>query len=60
MIIIGVDYHPEFQQMAYVDTESGEFEERPVCPNCCYQSVNISYQNHDRSNASHLLARSVR
>ena len=28
MIIIGVDYHPEFQQIAWVDTESGEFEER--------------------------------
>ena len=28
MIIIGVDYHPEFQQMASVDTETGEFEER--------------------------------
>ena len=28
MIIIGVDYHPEFQQIACVDTESGEFEEQ--------------------------------
>lgn len=28
MIIIGVDYHPEFQQIARVDTETGEFEER--------------------------------
>jgi len=28
MIIIGVDVHPEFQQIASVDTESGEFEER--------------------------------
>ena len=28
MVIIGVDYHPEFQQIACVDTESGEFEER--------------------------------
>ncbi len=27
MIIIGVDYHPEFQQIASVDTESGEFRE---------------------------------
>lgn len=25
MIIIGVDYHPEFQQIASVDTETGEF-----------------------------------
>ena len=28
MIIIGVDFHPEFQQIASVDTESGDFEER--------------------------------
>ena len=28
MIIIGVDFHPEFQQIASVDTESGEFAER--------------------------------
>ena len=24
MIIIGVDFHPEFQQIAMVDTETGE------------------------------------
>jgi transposase len=28
MIIIGCDYHPGFQQIAYVDTETGEFQER--------------------------------
>jgi len=28
MIIIGVDFHPEFQQMAWVDTDTGEFQER--------------------------------
>ena len=28
MIIIGVDFHPEFQQIASVDTETGEFAER--------------------------------
>jgi transposase len=27
MIIIGVDYHPEFQQLASVDTQTGEFNE---------------------------------
>jgi transposase len=27
MIIIGVDYHPEFQQIAFVDTDTGEFRE---------------------------------
>jgi hypothetical protein len=28
MIIIGVDFHPEFQQIAWVDTDSGEFQEK--------------------------------
>ncbi len=28
MIIIGCDYHPGFQQIAYVDTETGECGER--------------------------------
>jgi transposase len=28
MLIIGCDYHPGFQQIAYVDTESGELQER--------------------------------
>jgi len=28
MIIIGVDYHPEFQQIASLDTDTGEFEEK--------------------------------
>jgi len=28
MIIIGVDFHPEFQQIASVDTESGELQEQ--------------------------------
>jgi len=28
MIIIGADYHPGFQQIAFVDTETGELEER--------------------------------
>ena len=28
MIIIGVDFHPAFQQIASVDTESGEFQEK--------------------------------
>ena len=28
MIIIGVDFHPEFQQIAFVDTETGEFQEK--------------------------------
>ena len=28
MKIIGCDYHPGFQQIAYVDTDTGEFNER--------------------------------
>jgi hypothetical protein len=28
MMIIGVDFHPEFQQIAGVDTESGDFQEK--------------------------------
>src|SRR2546427_4468196 len=28
MIIIGIDFHPEFQQIASVDTDSGEFQEK--------------------------------
>jgi hypothetical protein len=28
MIIIGVDYHPEFQQIALLDKDSGEFQEK--------------------------------
>src|SRR5215469_4388304 len=28
MIIIGVDFHPEFQQIASVDTESGDLQEQ--------------------------------
>ena len=28
MIIIGADFHPEFQQIAWVDTDSGEFQEK--------------------------------
>jgi transposase len=28
MMIIGCDYHPGFQQIAFVDTETGEWNER--------------------------------
>ena len=28
MIIVGCDYHPSFQQIAFVDTETGELQER--------------------------------
>jgi transposase len=28
MMIIGADYHPGFQQVAFVDSDTGEFQER--------------------------------
>ena len=28
MLIVGCDYHPSFQQIAYVNTEGGELGER--------------------------------
>jgi hypothetical protein len=28
MIIIGSDFHPEFPQIAWVDTDTGEFREQ--------------------------------
>jgi transposase len=30
MLIIGCDYHPGFQQIAFLDTETGECGERPL------------------------------
>src|SRR5262244_400835 len=30
MIIIGVDYHPSFQQIAFTDKDTGEYGERQV------------------------------
>jgi transposase len=30
MIIIGADFHPEFQQIASVDTDTGEFQEKRI------------------------------
>jgi transposase len=30
MIIIGCDYHPGFQQIAFVDTDTGELQERRI------------------------------
>ena len=30
MLIIGCDYHPSVQQIAFVDTDTGELRERRV------------------------------
>ena len=30
MIVIGVDYHPSWQQICWLDTETGETEERKL------------------------------
>ena len=41
MLIIGCDYHPSVQQIAYVDSETGELQERrlvhPEEPKQCSQ-----------------------
>ena len=39
MIIIGVDFHPEFQQIALVDTDTGELEERRLASSGRSRSV---------------------
>ena len=35
MMIIGVDYHPSFQQIAFFEEETGECGERMRIPRCC-------------------------
>ena len=35
MIIIGVDYHPSVQQVAFVDTQTGETGERRLNRSPC-------------------------
>ena len=42
MIIIGVDFHPEFQQIASVDTDSGEFQEKRCARNIRYADLGTS------------------
>jgi hypothetical protein len=32
MLIVGCDYHPSMQQIAYVDKETREYEERRLRP----------------------------
>jgi hypothetical protein len=32
IMIIGVDYHPSFQQIAFLIEETGEYEERQLKP----------------------------
>jgi hypothetical protein len=32
MLLIGVDYHPSFQQVAFLDQETGEYGELPLEP----------------------------
>jgi hypothetical protein len=49
MIIIGVDYHPSVQQIAYVDTETGETCERRLNHSDGEQSISIALLNEDRS-----------
>ena len=43
MIVIGVDFHPELQQIALVDTDSGELEERrPPALGCHRQFLELN------------------
>ena len=37
MLIIGLDYHPSFQQIAFMDDETGEF--KLVNDNCCTRTA---------------------
>ena len=49
MIIIGVDYHPSVQQIAYVDTETGETCERRLNHSDGEARHSIALLNEDRS-----------
>ena len=43
MVIIGIDYHPSFQQIAFVDQETGECGERqPATPPATHAARNDS------------------
>lgn len=33
MLIMGCDFHPRFQQIAFLDTESGEYGKRRLAEN---------------------------
>jgi transposase len=46
MIIIGVDYHPSVQQIAYVDTDTGETHERRL--NHSYGEAERFYRDLER------------
>jgi hypothetical protein len=39
MVIIGCDYHPGFQQIAFVNTETGELEERRLAHRCSLRDM---------------------
>jgi hypothetical protein len=42
MIIIGVDFHPEFQQIALLNTTAGEVEEKRLAhPDEAEKSLNL-------------------
>jgi hypothetical protein len=48
MIIIGADYHPGFQQIAYVDTETGELQERRLEHPGKRRSSTVSWRPRER------------
>jgi hypothetical protein len=41
MMILGCDFHPRFQQIAYVDQESGKCREGRLKPTSCFPIWNI-------------------
>jgi hypothetical protein len=48
MIIFGVDYHPSVQQVAFVDTQTGETGERRLNHSDGEQSISTAICNEDR------------
>ena len=53
MLIIGCDYHPSVQQIAFVDTETGDYGEHRLKGSVAkWQGISGSVKGHDRRSAS--------
>ena len=59
MMIIGCDFHPSFQEVAYVEQETGEYEERRLTDRreaeAFYRSLAGRAVHRDRSNGERSL-----
>ena len=53
MMIIGCDYHPGFQQIAFVDTETGECRERRLEHPEEASSSTASWENREEGAGGH-------